>query len=99
MTISEVKHAALPSAEKMAFKRLDDSPAREIFPRYRGFAPLLLANDVAEGSRSLDSCSQSATRLMVAVETFVHVSVQKRFPPKFSNSSRNYFVFVFDYHV
>lgn len=105
MTIREVKHAALPSAEKMAFKRLDDSTAWEIFPRYRGFAPLLLANDVAEGSRSLDSCSQSATRLMAAVEKCVHI--RKGFPLqtkyKLFNSSacvtRKYSFIYFDYHV
>lgn len=67
MAIRKVKHAAVPSAEKMAFKRLDDSLAWEIFPCYRGRAQSLLANNVEEETRSFDSCSQSATRHMVTV--------------------------------
>lgn len=54
----------------MAFKRLDGSPAREIFPRYRGYTPWLLANDVAEGSPLAWYCSL-CNRLMVAVMKFV----------------------------
>lgn len=74
---------AWSSAErwKMAFKRLDGSPARAIFPRYRGYTPWLLANDVAKGSLLAWYCSL-CTRLMVAGMKFVFVLSQELFPPQ-----------------